>query len=171
MIKTFQNKTPEIHESAYIDETSKIIGDVEIGENSSVWCGTVIRGDLQTIKIGKNCNIQDNAVLHTGYTEALDIGDNTSVGHMAVLHGCTIKGNCVIGIGAVIMNGAVIGKNCIIGAGSLIPPGKVIEDGSVTVGNPFKIIRKASEKDLAYIKKNAQGYVELKEEYKKAELK
>ncbi len=166
MIRTFQTKEPKIHESAYIDETAMIIGDVEIGENSSVWCGAVIRGDLQKIKIGKNCNIQDNAVLHTGYTESLDIGDNTSVGHMAVLHGCTIKGNCVVGIGAVIMNGAVIGENCIIGAGSLIPPGKVIEDGSVTVGNPFRIIRQASEKDIAYIRKNAQDYVELKEQYR-----
>lgn len=169
MITSIENIEPQIHETAYIAKSAEIIGDVEIGEGSSIWNGAVCRGDLNSIRIGKNTNIQDNSVLHTGYKEALVIGDNVTVGHMVCLHGCSVLGNSVIGIGSIIMNGAMIEENCIVGAGTLIPQGKRILKGSVVIGNPYSILREVNDKDIEYIKKNALEYRELSKKYKKQE--
>lgn len=144
----------------YVAEGAKIIGDVEIGDNSSVWYNAVVRGDSNTIRVGKNTNIQDNAVLHTSHSHALKIGDNVTIGHGVIAHGCTIGDNVLIGMGAIILDGAVIEDDCIIGAGALVTQNKVIEAGSLCFGNPAKVVRKISEEEKLSIVENAKGYIE-----------
>lgn len=142
----------------YIAEGSRIVGDVEIGENSSVWYNAVLRGDVNKIVIGENTNIQDNAVLHVGEDTALLIGDNVTVGHGAILHGCTIGNNVLIGMGAIILDGAVIEDNCMIGAGTLVTQKKVISKGSLAFGNPVKVVRALTEEEKDSILWSANNY-------------
>lgn len=149
-----------IAEWVYIAEGVQIIGDVEIGENSSVWYNAVIRGDSNKIVIGENTNIQDNAVLHENHENALVIGDNVTIGHGAIVHGCTVGNNVLIGMGAIILDGAVIEKNCIIGAGALVTQNKVIPEGSLVFGNPAKVIRQLTEEEKDSILKNANQYAD-----------
>ncbi len=136
-------------------------GDVTLGKNTSVWYNAVIRGDEAPIVIGKNSNVQDCAVIHVDLDAPVSIGDDVTIGHGAVVHGCTIGDNTVIGMGATILNGAVIGRDCIIGAGSLVPGGKVIPDGMMAFGNPVKIIREVTEEEKRHNLLNAAVYVEL----------
>ncbi len=168
MIENYTNVKPQLSESAFIHPTAVVIGNVAVGNDSSIWCNAVVRGDINSISIGSNTNIQDNAVLHVGYAESLIIGDNVTVGHLACLHGCHISNNCVIGIGSVIMNGAIIEENCIIGANTFIPKGTVIKKNSIVYGTPFKTARQTTDKDSDYITHNAEEYIRLKNEYKKA---
>lgn len=150
----------ELAEWVYIAEGAKIIGDVTIGEDSSVWYNAVIRGDSNSIVIGENTNVQDNAVLHTSHSHALTIGDNVTIGHGAIVHGCTVGNNVLIGMGAIILDGAVIEDNCIIGAGALVTQGKVMSEGSLVLGNPAKVVRKISEEEKEAIIENADEYCE-----------
>jgi len=161
IIKSFNGKLPEIHESVYISENVSIIGDVEIGENSSVWFGAVIRGDVCNVKIGNNSNIQDNAVIHVNYNMPSIIGDFVTVGHSAIIHGATIGDFVIVGMGAIVLDGAKVGKNVIIAAGSLVPPRMEIPDGVMVMGVPAKIIRTLRDEEIEHIKKNALDYVEL----------
>ena len=154
-IRTLQDKTPNIAESAFVDETALVIGDVTIGEDSSIWPMTVVRGDVEKITIGKRTNIQDACVLHVThdgeYTSGgfpLKIGDGVTAGHRATLHACSIGDYCLIGMSATIMDAAVLGDKLIIGAGSLVPPGKQLEGGYLYVGTPVKQIRKLNEDEL-----------------------
>lgn len=147
-----------IAERVFLAEGSRIIGDVEIGENSGVWYNAVLRGDANKIVIGENTNIQDNAVLHVSKENELIIGDNVSVGHGAILHGCTIGNNVLIGMGAIVLDGVVIEDNCMIGAGSLVTQNKVIPSGSLAFGNPVKVIRALTEDEIDSILKNANHY-------------
>ena len=140
---------------------SQIIGDVEIGENSSVWYNAVLRADSGQIRIGKETNIQDNCVLHMDAGDSLTIGDGVTVGHGVILHGCTVGDNTVVGMGSIILEHAVIGKNCIIGAGTLITQRKVIPDGSMVYGNPAKIQRSLTEEEIASNRESAEEYLEL----------
>lgn len=142
-------------------------GDITLGENVTLFHGASLRADEGTIKIGNCSNVQENCSLHVDLNHNLNIGDCVTIGHNAVVHGCTVKDNVIIGMGAIILNDAVIGKNSIIGAGAVIGQGKVIEEGSIVVGNPYKVIRKCSEKDIEQILNNAKGYVKLGEKYKK----
>lgn len=142
----------------FLAEGSRIIGDVEIGKNSSVWYNAVIRGDSNKVVIGENTNIQDNAVLHQSDNAPLIIGDNVTVGHGAILHGCTIGNNVLIGMGAIILDGAVIEDNCIIGAGALVTQNKIIPAGSLAFGNPAKVVFRITEEDKDSILKNANQY-------------
>ncbi len=144
----------------YIANNAYVIGDVEIGDNASVWFNTVIRGDGGKILIGDNSNIQDNCVLHTEPWNGLVIGNGVTVGHMAMLHGCTVGDNSLIGINSVILDDAIIGKNCIIGANALIAERKVIPDGSVVIGSPGRIVRQVSDADIRMIEDSARFYVE-----------
>ena len=149
----------KIAERVYLAEGARIVGDVEIGAGSSVWYNAVIRGDSNHLVIGENTNVQDNAVLHTSYSHALTIGDNVTIGHGAIVHGCTIGNNVLIGMGAIILDGAVIEDNCIIGAGGLVTQNKVIPEGTLSFGNPSKVLRKLTEKEKLSILENAKEYV------------
>ena len=168
-IRTLQGKTPDIADSAFVDESAVVIGDVTIGEDSSIWPMTVVRGDVQKITIGKRTNIQDACVLHVAhdckYTPggfALSIGDGVTAGHRATLHACTIGDYCLIGMSATIMDGAVLGDRLIIGAGSLVLAGKQLEGGYLYVGSPAKQLRPLNEEELNSLEYSADHYVEVK---------
>lgn len=167
MIMGFKNTKPQIHESCFIAPTADIIGDVILEEDVNIWFGTVIRADGNAIKIGKNTNIQDNSVVHIA-GENIDtiIGENVTVGHNAIVHGCVVGDNCLIGMGAIILNRAEIGNNTIIGAGSLVTEGKKIPSGVLCLGSPAKVIRNLTEEEIGGLKKHAQGYVDLSKDYK-----
>lgn len=144
----------------WIAPNAQVMGKVILKNNASVWFGAVLRGDNEPVTIGENSNVQDNAVLHTGMGDPCIVGRNVTVGHMAMLHGCVIGDNCLIGIGSVILDGARIGNNCLIGSGALIGPGKVIADNSVVLGAPGKVIRTVTPADMESFTRSALGYVE-----------
>ena len=154
-----------IAEWVYIAEGAKIIGDVTIGEDSSVWYNAVIRGDTNSIVIGENTNVQDNAVLHTSHSYPLRIGDNVTIGHGAIVHGCTVGNNVLIGMGAIVLDGAVIEDNCIIGAGALVTQNKVMPTGSLVLGNPAKVVREISDEERLSILENANEYSDEARKY------
>lgn len=161
MIKETNNIKPQIHEDTFIADSADVLGDVIIGEGSSIWYSTVVRGDIENIKIGKYTNIQDNSTVHTETNIPTTLGDYTVVGHNAIVHGCTIGDNCLIGMGSIILNSAVIGDNSIIAAGSLITEGKIIPPNSLVMGTPGKVVRQVTESEIEHIKKNAIRYYEL----------
>ena len=142
----------------YIADGAKVIGNVKIGEDSSVWYNAVVRGDSNSIEIGKNTNVQDNAVLHTSHSHALKIGNNVTIGHGAIVHGCTVGNNVLVGMGAIVLDGAIIEDNCIIGAGALVPQNKVMPAGSLVLGNPARVVREISKEEQASIIGNANQY-------------
>jgi carbonic anhydrase/acetyltransferase-like protein (isoleucine patch superfamily) len=166
-IRPYRGKHPQIAASAYIDPAAVVIGDVVIGEDSSVWPCSVVRGDVHHIRIGARTNIQDGSVLHVMREEwALVLGDDVTVGHSVTLHGCTIDSRCLIGMGAILLNGVKIGAGCIIAAGTLIPERTVIPPGSLVMGQPGKVKRALSESDIASIDAYARRYVEYKNIYR-----
>ena len=156
-----------IHESVFLAEGARVVNKVSIGARSSVWYNAVIRGDDGGVRIGERTNVQDNAVIHAGRNFPVRIGDGVTIAHGAIVHGCTIGSDTLIGMGAVIMNGVVIGQNCIIGAGALLTRGTVVPDGSIAIGNPAKVSGKVSEENERYIRDNADFYVTLAEEYRR----
>ncbi|WP_332776757.1 gamma carbonic anhydrase family protein [Polaromonas sp.] len=158
--------SPHIHESAWVADSAQVIGNVTLAENSSIWFGTVIRGDVEAIRIGRGSNIQDASVLHADLGVPLTIGDNVSIGHQVVLHGCTIGDGSLIGIGAVVLNHAKIGKNCLVGAGSLVTEGKEFPDGAMIFGSPAKAVRQLSPEQIEGLKMNAQHYIGNARRYK-----
>jgi carbonic anhydrase/acetyltransferase-like protein (isoleucine patch superfamily) len=167
LIRSYHGRAPKIAASAYIDPTAVIIGDVTIGEHSSVWPSVVIRGDVNWIRIGARTNIQDGSVLHVMKdTHPLALGDGVTVGHAAVLHGCTIESRVLVGMGSVILNGARVGAGSIIAAGTLIPEGTVVPPGSLLMGHPGKFRRALTPEDHSSIDAYAERYVELSETYK-----
>ena len=155
-----------IDKSVFIADGARVVGNVEMGKNCSVWYNAVIRADSNDVKIGENTNIQDNAVIHTSKGCGVQIGDNVTIGHGAIVHGCTVKNNVMIGMGAIVLDGAVIGENSIIGAGALVTQGKIIPECSLAFGNPAKIIRQLTEDEINSILKNADSYVNKAKEYK-----
>ena len=161
MIKDLKDKKTKIHKDAFVAETADVIGDVTMGQGSSIWYNAVARGDIDYIKIGKYSNIQDNATIHVETDTPCEIGDYTVVGHSAIVHGCKVGNNCLIGMGAIILNRAVIGDNCIIGAGTLITQGVVIPPNSLVIGSPGKVIRQVTEEEIEKVKKNAIRYEKL----------
>ena len=169
MVRSYQGITPRIHPSCYVDESAQIIGDVEIGENSSVWMNAVIRGDVFAIRIGKSSNVQDCSVLHgMRYKYGVIMGDFVTVGHSVTLHGCTIGDRCLIGMGAVILNNARIGEGCIIAAGTVIPENTVVEPFSLWAGVPAKFKRKIEdETSQQMILQYARNYLDYTEIYRK----
>jgi gamma-carbonic anhydrase len=166
-IRPYRGKSPQIAASAYIDPAAVIIGDVVIGEDSSVWPMSVVRGDVHTIRIGSRTNIQDGCVLHVMRDEyALALGDDVTVGHSVTLHGCTIESRVLIGMGCVILNGAVVGSNSIVAAGTLITERTVIPPGSLVMGSPGKVKRTLTAIDQHSIERYAERYVSYKNIYK-----
>lgn len=171
-IRSFKGIKPKLASKVFVDVTATIIGDVELGDDCSVWPNTVIRGDMHRIRIGKRCSIQDASILHITHASdynpggfPLTLGDEVTVGHMAMLHGCTIGSQVLIGMQAMVMDGAVIEDQVVLGAGSLVPPGKVLQSGHLYVGRPAKMIRALTEKELSYFSYTAGNYVKLKEEH------
>lgn len=170
--RIFEAKQPYIAMGAFVDPTAVVIGDVEVGENSSIWPRAILRGDVHAIRIGERCNIQDGAVLHvthpgpyTGEGKPLVIGDAVTVGHSANLHACTIKSNCLIGIGSIVLDGAIINSNVILAAGSIVPPGKELESGFLYMGSPAEKVRELTDEEKQSIAYSADQYTELKDRY------
>jgi carbonic anhydrase/acetyltransferase-like protein (isoleucine patch superfamily) len=154
------DKAPEIHTSAFVADEATIIGDVRLAQDTSVWPGVVIRGDNEPISIGAGSNIQEGAVLHADPGFPLTIESGVSVGHQAMLHGCTVKHGSLIGIQAIILNGAVIGRNCLVAAGAVVTEGKEFPDNSLILGAPAKAVRELSEEAIAQLRRNGEEYVE-----------
>ena len=142
----------------WVAPNAVVIGNVEIGEDASIWFGAVVRGDLDVIRIGRGCNIQDGAVLHTDPGLPLTLGENCSVGHLAMVHGCTIGRGSLIGIGAIVLNKAVIGEECLVGAGTLVPEGKTFPPRSLILGSPGRVARQITDEDVARMQRTAAGY-------------
>ena len=172
MLKEFEGVLPKIADSAFIDESAVIIGDVVIGEDSSVWPITAIRGDVNIIRIGHSTNIQDGSVLHGSHASEysptgaeLHIGNQVTVGHKVLLHGCRIGNQCLIGMGSIVMDNAIVNDRVMIGSGSLVTPGKVLESGYMYIGSPARRARALSDREIESLIYTADYYVSLKNRY------
>jgi len=171
-IRSFQGNAPRLGDRVFVDASAVLIGDIEIGADSSVWPMVTIRGDMHRIRIGARTSVQDGSVLHITHAGPfnpdgfpLTIGDDVTIGHKALLHGCTVGSRILIGMGAIVMDGAVIGDEVILGAGSLVPPGKVLEGGHLYVGSPARQARALTEKERGFFRYTAGNYVKLKDQY------
>lgn len=171
-LRSYKGITPQLGERVYIDSSSVLVGDIRIGDDSSVWPLVAARGDVNHIHIGDRTNIQDGSVLHVTHKNKenpdgypLLIGNDVTVGHKVMLHGCTIKDRVLVGMGAIVLDGVVIEEEVMIGAGSLVPPGKVLESGFLYVGSPVKQARPLNEKERAFLQKSSDNYVQNKEDY------
>ena len=176
-IRSFEQHTPRIHPAAYVDVTALVIGDVEIGADSSIWPMSVIRGDIQRIRIGARTSIQDGTVIHVTHDSRFCpggqptlIGNDVTVGHKVILHACTIEDFCLIGMGAIVMDKAVVCSRVTVGAGSVVPSGKVLESGFLYVGSPVQRVRPLNERELEFLEYSAQNYRRLKERHRAMNL-
>ncbi|GIO55254.1 gamma carbonic anhydrase family protein [Paenibacillus sp. SSG-1] len=166
MLLPYGQHLPKIHPSVYVAEGAKIVGDVQIGQQSSVWFNAVLRGDMAPIVIGDRCNIQDGAVGHVNTDEPLILEDDVSVGHAAIVHGCTIGKGTLIGMGAIVLNGAEIGEYALIGAGSIVTENKKIPPYTLSLGSPARVVRELTEEDLRRMYRTTQNYVDKGKEYR-----
>jgi carbonic anhydrase/acetyltransferase-like protein (isoleucine patch superfamily) len=172
-LRAFNHTFPTLGERVFIDPACTVIGDVHIGDDSSIWPGTIIRGDVNYIRIGARSNIQDGTIIHVSHDGPSGkpvgfptlIGDDVTIGHGAIIHACRIGNACLIGMGATVLDGAVIEDHGFVGAGAVIPPGKTVRSGELWLGNPAKCVRTLSEKDIAQLYYSAQHYVRLKDMY------
>jgi carbonic anhydrase/acetyltransferase-like protein (isoleucine patch superfamily) len=160
----YKGKTPQVGERVFLAEGACLVGDVCIGDDSSVFYNAVLRGDLAPIKVGKRSNIQDNVTVHVSAGVGVNIGDEVTVGHGAVLHGCTIDDNVLIGMGAIVMDGAHIKKNCIIGAGALVTSAKEFPEGSLVMGSPAHVVRALTTDEIKNVKIGVEHYLDAKDE-------
>lgn len=158
---------PQLADSAWVADSAQVMGDVALAADTSIWFGAVLRGDTETIRIGRGSNIQDLSVLHADVGMPLTVGEGVTVGHQVMLHGCTIGDGSLIGIGAVVLNGAVIGKGCLVGAGALVTEGKVFPDGSMILGSPAKVVRQLTPEQLEGLRLSAQHYVDNARRFRK----
>ncbi len=165
-IRTFAGKRPELGRGVFVAENAAVIGDVIIGEQSSVWYGTQIRGDVMPIRIGARTSVQDNTVVHvtSGFSGTI-IGNDCTIGHSAIIHACTVEDFCLIGMGSIILDGAVVGRGSLVGAGALVTPGTIIPPGSLVLGSPAKVKRPINDKEREQIDYGAKHYVELARAY------
>ena len=175
-IRKYQQFEPVMAQSAWVDESAVVIGKCVLGEDVGIWPNATLRGDVNDIEIGARSNIQDGSVVHTTHESEVSkgskcrVGKDVTVGHNAVLHGCIIEDECLIGMGAVVLDNAVVKKHVLIGANSLVPPGKVLESGYLYVGSPVKQARPLTDKEIAFFKYSAEHYVKLKNEYQSQEV-
>ena len=167
MLRIYKGITPTIAADAYIDESAQVIGDVHIGDESSVWMNAVVRGDVNVIRIGRRTNIQDGTIVHVMRepSHPTVLGDDITVGHGAVVHGCTIEDACLIGMGAILLNGSHVGSGSIVAAGTLVPEGCVIPPRSLVMGSPGKVKRAITDGEYAFILESAQNYVRYRLDY------
>lgn len=177
-LTSYLGTAPVIGERIYLHPSCQVIGDVKIGDDSSVWCNTVLRGDVNHIVIGRGTNIQDLTMGHVSHKtpdkpegSPLIVGDYVTVGHSVILHGCTIGNECLIGMGSIVMDDVVIPDHVMIGAGSLVSPGKVLEEGMLYMGRPAKVVRKLTDGEIAYLRYSAEHYMRLKNNYLKEPAK
>ena len=171
-VQAFRGVWPQLGSAAWIHDSARVIGDVVLGEHTSVWCGAVLRGDVNHIRIGAHSNIQDNSVLHVSHKTERDpagspllIGSHVTVGHSVILHGCSIGDACLIGMGSIVMDKVVIEPRVLLGAGSLVPEGKTLLSGHLYIGRPAKLVRALNAEELAYFEYSAAHYVRLAGEY------
>ena len=158
---------PQLGTGAWVADSAEVIGNVQLGENASIWFGAVLRGDNETMTIGRNSNVQDMSMLHSDPGSPLTIGENVTIGHQVMLHGCTIGDNSLIGIQAVVLNNAKIGRNSIVGAGSVVTEGKEFPDNSLIFGSPAKVMRTISDEDAARLRHGSDHYVDNAVRYAK----
>ncbi len=171
-IKVYLGNAPYLGSEVFIHPSASVIGEVELGDNASVWPGTVIRGDVNFVRIGAGTNVQDLSVLHVSHKSSWDpagapliIGSNVTIGHKVILHGCTLEDECLIGMGSIIMDKVIVQKHVLVGAGSLVPEGKVLESGYLYLGSPAKKVRPLTEKELEHFLYSANHYIRLKNQY------
>ena len=166
MLRPFRSALPRVHPTAFIDESAQVIGDVEIGEESSVWMAVVVRGDVNRIRIGRRTNVQDGTIVHVMIrTHPTTIGDNVTIGHGAIVHGCTIETQCLIGMGAILLNGSHIGTQSIVAAGTLVTEEMKVPPRSLVMGNPAKVKRLLTQAEIAEIQGYADRYVGYRLDY------
>jgi carbonic anhydrase/acetyltransferase-like protein (isoleucine patch superfamily) len=166
IVRAYDNKQPVFGERVFIADNAAVIGDVMIGDDSSIWFATTVRGDVDRIRIGRNTNIQDNCTVHvTGGRFVTTIGNNVTVGHGAIVHGCTIGSGALIGMGSVVLDGAVVGESAMVGAGAVVSPGMVVPPRMLVLGVPARVKRPLTDEELAHLESSWQTYVELKEKY------
>ena len=165
-IYQFGDERPVVSESAWVADSAQVMGRVTLADGASIWYGAVLRGDNDHIRIGLNSNIQDGSVLHADVGKPLVVGENVTVGHQVMLHGCTIGDESLIGIGAVVLNGAKIGKNCLVGAGALVTEGKEFPDGSMIIGAPAKAVRELTPEQIEGLRQSALHYIENARRFK-----
>ncbi|GEL77029.1 gamma carbonic anhydrase family protein [Tenuibacillus multivorans] len=170
MIYRYKNHTPRIDETAFIADGAKVIGDVEIGAKSSIWFNVVVRGDEGPIRIGERCNIQENSMCHLYEEFPLTLEDEVSVGHNAIIHGCTLRKGVLVGMGATVLDGAEIGEYSIIGANSLIPSGKKIPPHSLVLGSPGKVVRELTDRDMEMIEETIRTYTQKGQDFQQADV-
>ncbi len=162
----YLDRSPSVHSTVFIAEGGRVVGDVEMGEQSSVWFNAVVRGDTSTVRIGARTNIQDGAVVHTDTGKPVTVGDDCTIGHNAVIHGCTIGNGCLIGMGAIVLSGAVVGDESLVAAGTLVPEGKDFGRRSLLVGSPAKVVRTLNDEEVdRLIRRGVETYLRLSREY------
>ena len=167
MLRPYRGIVPRVHPTAFIDDSAQVIGDVVIGEESSVWMNAVVRGDVNHIRIGNRTNIQDGTVVHVmrDPPHPTVVGDDVTVGHGVVLHGCTVANRCLIGMGAILLNGSSVGEDCIVAAGTLLPEGMAVPGRSLVMGSPGRVRRALTDDEIAFILQSAQNYVTYRLDY------
>src|SRR5574342_1147099 len=167
LVRPYGGRSPRLHDTVMLVGEVAIVGDVEIGERSSVWFGSVVRGDVNSVRIGARTNVQDHCVIHvTSRGHATAVGDDVTLGHRVTLHGCTVKDRCLVGIGAVVMDGAVVGPDAMVGAGSLVPPRMVVPPGKLALGSPARVLRDLTAEELASLRDSAVRYVKYAATYR-----
>ena len=169
MIRPYKEMHPRLGARAWVDASAQVIGDVELGEDASVWMNTVVRGDVNRIRVGARTNLQDGCIVHVTARHPTVLADDVTVGHSVTLHGCTIERLCLVGIGAVVLTGAVVGEESIVAAGALVPEGMVVPPRSVVMGTPAKVRRPVTEEERAGLRRYAERYVGYKDDYRAAE--
>jgi carbonic anhydrase/acetyltransferase-like protein (isoleucine patch superfamily) len=174
-VRSFEGTTPVIPATAYVDDTALVIGDVRLGEDVSIWPMSVLRGDINSIRIGDRSNIQDGSVLHVTHDSdydpgghALSVGSDVTVGHGVILHACTVGNRCLVGMGSTLLDGAVLEDGVVLGAGSLVSPGKVLEGGYLWLGSPARKVRALTDEERAFLEYSARHYVDLKNRHRDA---
>jgi carbonic anhydrase/acetyltransferase-like protein (isoleucine patch superfamily) len=164
----YAGKAPRLASSVFLADGAIVVGDVEIGEDSSIWFGTIVRGDVNHVRIGARTNVQDHSVIHVSSgTHPTIVGDDVTVGHRVVLHGCTVHDRCLVGIGAIVLDGAVVEPDAMIGAGALVPPGMVVPSGKLVLGSPAKVRRDLTAEEIAYLRKSAANYAAYAARYRR----
>ncbi len=168
LIRAWGGKAPRLADGVWVAESATVVGDVEIGPESSIWFGAIVRGDVNHIRIGARTNVQDCSVLHvTSRTHPTLVGDDVTLGHRVTLHGCTVRDRCLVGIGAIVMDGAVVGEDAMVGAGSLVPPGMVVPPGTLALGSPARVKRDLTPDELAFFRKSAASYAGYAAQYRR----
>jgi len=161
MVRSFEGKRPSVSRASFVASSADVAGEVELGEGASVWYGAVLRADLAPIKVGPGSNVQDGAVVHVDEDHPCVLGEDVTVGHRAVLHGCSVGDRCLVGMGAILLDGSAIGEECIVGAGSLVTQGKAFPPRSLILGSPAKVARELRPEEIASLREHARSYQDL----------